>query len=413
MNHPGLSPLTPEGWFEKGHGITGGVPDQNNVWITTHEATGDMHLRAPLPAVADAALKEPLETCHRRTDTFHVMLIPRLRTPRWSHLFNKAYEFSFVVSPGSSFWPVKIYKPLWVGIVLLFTKHRPWCLRQTPLLVEMRRSLCGLLETCEADARDLLRELENFCSSQGACTPYPSVWHAKCYTCLGQKYPRFPMATIKDKQGNVWHKEEERQQRLMQGVKGAHLSTPFQCKTYWYQNLKGRELWAGESNFMLACIRRANLDAMAGKSPLTIRGHLVETITVLRKAERINKAPSYHPCGPFPLGNPVGMGLAIDILTKSLVAKGWLVDYVQFFTIQKLCATYTKNWKSSSAGVLEGASFAKGVGRVRPTSCPSLSEWFYRFQRGMAYRMGSQSAKLRFADGSHCILVVIVDDGRA
>ena len=42
---------------------------------------------------------------------------------------------------------------------------------------------------------------------------------------------------------------------------------------------------------MLACIRRANLDTMAGKSPLTIRGHLVETIVVLRNAERINRTP--------------------------------------------------------------------------------------------------------------------------
>ena len=92
---------------------------------------------------------------------------------------------------------------------------------------------------------------------------------------------------------------------------------------------------------------------MAGKSPLTIRGHLVETIAVLRNAERINKTPSYHPRGPFPLGNLVGMGLAIDMLTKSLVAKGRLVDYVQFSTIRKLRATYTKNWELSPASVLE------------------------------------------------------------
>ena len=85
------------------------------------------------------------------------------------------------------------------------------------------------------------------------------------------------------------------------------------------------------------------------------------------------------------------MGLAIDMLTKSLVAKGRLVDYVQFSTIRKLRATYTKNWESSPAGVLKGALFAKGVGRVRPTSCPSQSEWFYQFQRGMEYLMGLQS----------------------
>ena len=158
-NLPGLGPLSPEGWFEEGHGIVGGVPDQNKVWIPTHEAAGKLHLWAPPPAVADAALEELLKARHKRTNTFHVLLIPRLMTPRWRCLFNKACDFSFVVSPGSSFWPVKMYEPLWVGIVLPFTKHRPWCLRRAPLLVEIGRSLRVVLETREADARDILRKL--------------------------------------------------------------------------------------------------------------------------------------------------------------------------------------------------------------------------------------------------------------
>ena len=45
--------------------------------------------------------------------------------------------------------------------------------------------------------------------------------------------------------------------------------------------------------------------------------------------------------------------------------------------------------------MLEGASFVKEVGRVRPTSCPSQSEWFSQFQRGMKYWMGSQSEPYR------------------
>jgi hypothetical protein len=158
-NRPGLLPLSAEGWFEEGHGITGGIPDQNNVWIPTHEVAGEIHLWSPPPAVADAALEELLKARHKRTDTFHVLLIPRLMTPRWRCLFNKACDFLFVVSPGSSFWPVEMYEPLWVGIVLPFIKHRPWCLRRAPLLVEIGRSLHVVLETCEADARDLLRKL--------------------------------------------------------------------------------------------------------------------------------------------------------------------------------------------------------------------------------------------------------------
>ena len=79
------------------------------------------------------------------------------------------------------------------------------------------------------------------------------------------------------------------------------------------------------------------------------------------------------------------------MLLKSLVAKGHIADHVQFATLRKLRETSTKNWESSPSGVSEGASFAKGAGRIRPTSCPAQSEWFYDFLRGMEYQMGCQS----------------------
>ncbi len=33
---PSLEALTPEGWFEEGHGITGGVLDSHKVWMPLH-----------------------------------------------------------------------------------------------------------------------------------------------------------------------------------------------------------------------------------------------------------------------------------------------------------------------------------------------------------------------------------------
>jgi hypothetical protein len=79
------------------------------------------------------------------------------------------------------------------------------------------------------------------------------------------------------------------------------------------------------------------------------------------------------------------MGLAVDMLVKSLVSKGRIESHVQFSTLRRLRATHTMNWESSPLGVAEGASFAKGLGRIRPTSCPSQPEWFYDFLRGMEY----------------------------
>ena len=156
---PSLNCLTPEGWFEEGHGIVGGALDHNNVWMPTHGKGGRMFLWAPPPAVADVAMEEVLKARHKRPDTFHVMLVPRLMTPRWRRLFRKACDFSFVVSPGCPHWPTNMYEPLWVGIVLPFIKHRPWCLKRAPLLLEVGRELRGVLEAGEGNERDILRKL--------------------------------------------------------------------------------------------------------------------------------------------------------------------------------------------------------------------------------------------------------------
>ena len=191
------------------------------------------------------------------------------------------------------------------------------------------------------------------------------------------------MPSIKDELGNAWHKEEERQRRLAEGVAGAHLCIPFQCGVCWMRNMEveGQDPNDNDGCY-LACIKRANLDAVAGKLPLTIGAHLCETVMVINNAALVNKTPSYQPWGPFPLTDTVGMGLAVDMLVKSLVSKGRIESYVQFSTLRRLRVTHTKNCESSPLGVAEGALFAKGLGRIRPTSCPSQSEWFYDFLQG-------------------------------
>ena len=157
-----IKPLSPEGWYEEGHGIIGkGVHDRRKVWMPTHEPPNQWHLWCPPPAAADAAMEELAKARHKRTDTYHVIAIPRLMAPRWRRLFNKVCDFSFVVSPGPSFWPEGMFEPLWVGIILPFTHHRPWCLKRSPLLVELGIELRGLLPESEAAARALLRKLCN------------------------------------------------------------------------------------------------------------------------------------------------------------------------------------------------------------------------------------------------------------
>jgi hypothetical protein len=64
-----------------GHGITGGTCDDHKVWIPVHEPKNQLHLWPPQPPVADAALEELLKARHKRTNTFHVGVVPRLMAP--------------------------------------------------------------------------------------------------------------------------------------------------------------------------------------------------------------------------------------------------------------------------------------------------------------------------------------------
>ncbi len=171
----------------------------------------------------------------------------------------------------------------------------------------------------------------NFSSSRRPWPACQSTWHGECYTSLGYR-PTFPLVDIEDELENPWCKEEERQKRLSQGVDGAHMCTPFQCETCWMRNLERRDPIAGDDDVYVACIKQAKLDAMLGKSPLTILNHAQETRAVVKNASLINKTPSYHARGPPPLADTIGMGLAVDMELKSLIAKGCIREHVQFST---------------------------------------------------------------------------------
>ncbi len=101
-----------------------------------------------------------LKSRHKQTNIFHVVVLLRLMAPRWQRLFHKVCDFTFVASPGLTFWPTNMCKPLWVGIVLPFAHYcRPWSLERAPLLVEMEQDVRRVFETGDGYARNTLRKL--------------------------------------------------------------------------------------------------------------------------------------------------------------------------------------------------------------------------------------------------------------
>ena len=67
--------LVPEEWFREGHGIIGGKKDSTGLWIPQHPGDGKVYI---------CALEECTKAIHKRTDAYHIFLIPRLYSPLWT-----------------------------------------------------------------------------------------------------------------------------------------------------------------------------------------------------------------------------------------------------------------------------------------------------------------------------------------
>ena len=192
--------------------------------------------------------------------------------------------------------------------------------------------------------------------------------------------------------GNPWHKQGEREDRLNHGVGGAHLLIPFQCEVCHMRNLEGRDFLPGNCDEAYRMsIRRANLDAMAGRAVGTIQSHVREAKLAITNSQRIGKTPRLPERGPHPLEDTFGMSTAVDMMQRSITSKGRNEKYIQFDTLRKGRSLISVMWESSPTGVAEGCSIGFKGGRVRFTTCPTQSLFFSFFIRGCEDRMGYES----------------------
>lgn len=188
----------------------------------------------------------------------------------------------------------------------------------------------------------------------------------------------FPIQVHEDMEGNKWHKQEKKEAKVKQGVDGVHAILPFQCEDCWMINLEGRRLRLPQDELYFMLIRRANLDAMQGRSEDTIRGHVRSIGRTIKDCAIIGKTPSLKAIGPMPLFDSVGMSaVAVEVLYYSITAEGKLGPKIQFETMRKHRSTFSLNYASSADGIGERSnSFSKGFGNFALTKCPSQSEFF-------------------------------------
>lgn len=184
--------------------------------------------------------------------------------------------------------------------------------------------------------------------------------------------------------------QNKRVHRLNTACDGVYTVMSFQCEICWCRNLANRDLRLPRDEVLQQCIRRVNLDAFAARAHGTIASHVGGVKNAIKFSKVLNKPPSISqtPRGPMPLGDQVGMSLALEMVLHSKTAKGRIGEFIQFDTMRGDRSTYTKCYDSSPKGVMEGNSFARGTGQIRPTSCVTQSVFLADFLIGAQDRMG-------------------------
>ena len=168
--------LSPYQWYTRGHDH---VKDH---WESNHDFTGEniitspalkpgVFVWAPAPCAALAAVEQLRKARHKRQESLHIFIVPRLMTPLWRKQLHKASDLVLSIPIGHTSWPSSMYEPLTLAVIFPFLNCRPWQLRGCPKLLELGRQLSGVWRNDPGREGPLLRELRAFKKSISSLPP--------------------------------------------------------------------------------------------------------------------------------------------------------------------------------------------------------------------------------------------------
>ena len=127
-------------------------------WPTVLGARGT-YLWAPPPAAADIAVEYMARAIHKRSNSTHVFLCPRLQTARWLRVLAKATDLMLRIPPGTPVWSAEQHEPLILAISFPLSRDKPWKHGGTPHCVHSGKVLQGLWNSDFGRTGPLLCEL--------------------------------------------------------------------------------------------------------------------------------------------------------------------------------------------------------------------------------------------------------------
>ena len=145
-------------WFCRGHDVLGGAKNPDGIFIP-HFKAGVM-IWTPPPAAAHVAIEQLREARNKRTESFHVILLPRLFTSLWRRQLWRVSDLHFELPFITNIWEKdKYHEPLILTFVLPFLRHHPWQLRRSKSFLEMDRLLPQMWKKSPSSTGTLLCQL--------------------------------------------------------------------------------------------------------------------------------------------------------------------------------------------------------------------------------------------------------------
>ena len=149
--------LSTEDWFERGHDISGFKLNSDGRTIPTYKK--GTFVWSPPPAAARVALEELRQARHKRQDSAHIFITPKLMTTEWQRQLFKTADLILTIPTGHTHWPESQHESLTLAIFFPYLRNNPWELKGSPLMGRMARELQTMLKTDPISAGNLLSEL--------------------------------------------------------------------------------------------------------------------------------------------------------------------------------------------------------------------------------------------------------------
>lgn len=146
----------------------------------------------------------------------------------------------------------------------------------------------------------------------------------------------------------------------------------------------------GRDRMLLGYLRRMNLDVMWSREKTTVNNALLQLRKGARMSEELGLPVVDIVRGPWPIGDDIGVQIALEMLRASQLEGKNDQSYQQFETIRKLRSAFSNAFETGPPGVTKGnLVFRPEKGKSWGLrNAPTESLFFCQFVEGLLSRMG-------------------------